>query len=86
MSPTIKISGQKTVLTYALHSVGELNIVIDQIIELLRRSGNQYEYLKNKKATQINIEQDPNNPALVRVEFVLPQRISDMSLSELPRG
>ena len=82
MSPSIKIAGKRTVLNYTLKSIGDLHSALEQVFELLRRSGNKYEYLQNKKATNITIEEGSGDGTDVRMEFILPVRIADMSLSE----
>lgn len=82
MAPSIKIAGKQTVLTYTLQSIGGLHSALEQVFELLRRSGNKYEYLQNKKATNIAVEENPEDKTQIRMEFILPIRIADMSLSE----
>lgn len=82
MIPSIKIAGKQTVLAYTLQSIGGLHSALEQVFELLRRSGNKYEYLQNKKATDITVEENPEDNTQIRMEFILPVRIADMSLSE----
>ncbi len=82
MTPSIKIAGKQTVLTYTLQSIGNLHSALEQVFELLRRSGNKYEFLQNKRATKIMVEKNPEDQTQIRMEFILPVRIADMSLSE----
>ena len=82
MAPSIRIAGKQTVLTYTLRSIGGLHFALEQVFELLRRSGNKYEFLQNKRATNITVEQNPEDRTQMRMEFILPVRIADMSLSE----
>jgi hypothetical protein len=85
MSPSIKIAGKQTILTYTLESIGGLHAALEQVFGLLRRSGNKYEFLKNKRATNITVEQNPEDRNQIRMEFTLPLRIADMRLSKRPR-
>jgi len=78
----MKIAGKQTVLTYTLQSIGDLHSALEQVFELLRRSGNKYEFLQNKRATNITVEENPGDDTEVRMEFILPVRIADMSLSK----
>jgi len=78
----MKIAGKQTVLTYTLQSIGDLHSALEQVFELLRRSGNKYEFLQNKRATNITVEENPGDDPEVRMEFILPVRIADMSLSK----
>ena len=82
MTPSIKTAGKQTVLTYTLSSLGGLHSALDQVFDLLRRSGNKYEFLQNKRATNIMVETNPEDQAQIRMEFILPVRIADISLIE----
>jgi hypothetical protein len=82
MVPSIKIAGKQTVLTYTLQSIRGLHSALEQVFELLRRSGDKYEFLQHKRATNITVEENPEDQTQIRMEFILPVRIADMSLSE----
>lgn len=82
MSPSIKSAGKETILTYSLKSIWSLHSALEEVFELLRRSGNKYEYLQNKKATGIKIGENTGDDTEIRMEFILPVRVTDMSFSD----
>lgn len=82
MSPSIKSAGKDTILTYSLKSITELHTALEEIYELLRRSGDKYEYLQKKKTTGIKIGEGSDAAPAVRMEFTLPVRVTSLSFSE----